>query len=86
MREDLQNLLAGLVRRAAWGGDRRKGSARIELSGALAGATLLVHSDGRAVSVEIELPVGLGSGAAGLERRILERLERRGFAAHVRVA
>ena len=85
LREDLQNLLSGLARRVAWGGDRRKGSARIELSeGALAGATLVVHAEQRSVSVEIELPAGAGA-TGGLQQRLLERLEARGFAARVRI-
>ena len=84
VREDLQNLLTGLARRAAWGGDRRKGSARIELSeGALAGATLVVHTEQRAVSVELELPPG--TPALGWQQKIAERLEGRGFAASVKV-
>ena len=83
-REDLQNLLSGLARRVAWGGDRRKGAARIELSeGALAGATLVVHTDQRSVSVELELPPG--TGGQGWEQRIVERLEARGFSAQVRI-
>jgi hypothetical protein len=81
---DLQQLLSGLARRVAWGGDRRKGSARIELSeGALAGATLIVHTEQRSVSVELELPAGMGT--QGWEARLTERLERRGFSARVRV-
>jgi len=85
LREDLQNLLSGLARRVAWGGDRRKGTARIELSeGALAGATLVVHAEQRSVSVEIELPDGSSAGQ-GLEQRILDRLAGRGFAARVRI-
>jgi hypothetical protein len=85
LREDLQNLIAGLARRAAWGGDRRKGSARLELSeGALAGATLVVHTDQRSVSVELELPSG-SAMATEWQQRILERLEGRGFSAQVRV-
>jgi hypothetical protein len=85
LREDLQNLLTGLARRVAWGGDRRKGSARIELSeGVLAGATLVVHTDQRSVCVEIELPGGTSAGQ-GLQQRLLERLEGRGFAARVRI-
>ncbi len=81
---DLQNLLNGLARRAAWGGDRRKGTARIELSeGALAGATLVVHTEQRSVTVELELPVG--AGTQGWEARLTERLEARGFTARVRV-
>ena len=84
LREDLQNLLTGLSRRAAWGGDRRKGSARIELSeGALAGATLVVHAEQRAVSVELELPSGVA--ASGWQQRIADRLEARGFSARVKV-
>ncbi|HEY1536364.1 MAG TPA: hypothetical protein VGF76_20230 [Polyangiaceae bacterium] len=85
LREDLQNLLTGLARRVAWGGDRRKGSARIELSeGAFAGATLVVHTDQRSVSVELELPGGTSAGQ-GLQQRLLDRLEGRGFAARVRI-
>ncbi len=85
LREDLQNLLTGLARRVAWGGDRRKSSARIELSeGALAGATLVVHAEQRSISVEIELPGG-GGASDGLQQRLLERLEARGFAARVRI-
>ena len=85
LREDLQNLINGLARRVAWGGDRRKGSARIELSeGALAGATLIVHTEQRSVSVELELPAG-GGLAGDWQQRILDRLEERGFAARVTV-
>ena len=81
---DLQNLLSGLARRVAWGGDRRKGTARIELSeGALAGATLVVHAEQRTVTVELELPAG--AGTHGWEARLTERLEARGFAARVRI-
>jgi hypothetical protein len=84
-REDLQNLINGLARRVAWGGDRRKGSARIELSeGALAGATLTVHTDQRHVRVELDLPSG-GSLASDWQQRILDRLAKRGFSAHVQV-
>jgi hypothetical protein len=84
LRDDLQNLLTGLARRVAWGGDRRKGCARIELSeGALAGATLVVHTEQRSVCVELELPAG--ARGTGLEERLRERLEARGFSANVRV-
>lgn len=85
LREDLQSLLSGLSRRAAWGGDRRRGCARIELSeGALAGATLVVRTERRTVSVELELPPGMV--AQDWQQRIAERLEGRGFAARVRVS
>lgn len=83
--EDLQNLITTLARRVAWGGDRRRGSARIELSeGPLAGATLLVHAEEREVTVELELPGGVTAGGDWRER-IIERLEERGFVANVRV-
>lgn len=87
VREDLQNLLTSLARRTAWGGDRRRGTARIELSeGALAGATLVVHAVQRTVSVELELPEGAaGAGARSWQQRIAERLEGRGFSAKVEV-
>ena len=84
LREDLQNLLVGLARRSAWGGDRRKATARIELSeGVLAGATLHVHTEQRTVSVELEHPPG--TPAHSWQERIAARLEGRGFAAKVRV-
>lgn len=85
LREDLQNLITGLARRVAWGGDRRKGSARIELSvGPLAGSTLIVHADQRSVTVELELAPG-SSLAGDWQQRISERLNARGFSAQVRV-
>ena len=84
-REDLQDLINGLARRVAWGGDRRKGSARIELSeGALAGATLIVHTDLRHVCVELDLPSG-GILPGDWQQRILDRLAERGFSAQVQV-
>ncbi|MEO6603770.1 MAG: hypothetical protein ABIQ16_28055 [Polyangiaceae bacterium] len=68
----------------AWGGDRRKGTARIELSeGALAGATLIVHTEQREVSVELELPAG--AVKQGWETRLRQRLEGKGFSARVTV-
>ncbi len=85
LRDDIQNLLTGLARRVAWGGDRRRGSARIELAeGALAGATLIVHTEHRSVRVEIELPGG-APATQDLQQRILERLQGRGFVASVRI-
>jgi hypothetical protein len=67
----------------SWGGDRRRGSARIELGqGPLAGATLIVHAEQRSVRVELELPPG-SNVTDDWQRRILERLEGRGFSAEV---
>jgi hypothetical protein len=50
----LEEILPGLVRKIAWSGDARRGAVRIELgAGALAGATLLVASDGGRVQVTL---------------------------------
>jgi hypothetical protein len=46
-----------LIRRLSWGGDGRRGVARIEIGGgALAGATLLVVAEAGEVSVELDAP------------------------------
>jgi hypothetical protein len=85
LREDLQNLITGLARRVAWGGDRRKGSARIELAvGPLAGSTLIVHAEQRSVTVELELAPG-ASLTGDWQQRILQRLNARGLSAEIRV-
>jgi hypothetical protein len=65
------------VRRIAWGGDRRRGVARIELGGELVGTTLEVRGEGREVSLRIEL--GRGRDAGSLPERIAERLRARGL-------
>jgi len=83
--DDLAMLISALARRVAWGGDRRRGSARIELSdGPLAGATLVVHTEARAVSVELELPRS-APAVNDWRERIIRRLEERGFVAEVRL-
>ena len=70
----------------AWPGVGIAAKAQLESScrRALAGATLVVHAEQRSVSVEIELPDGSTAGQ-GLQQRILDRLEGRGFAARVRI-
>jgi hypothetical protein len=76
---ELEFLMTQLVRRAAWGGDRRRGTARIELgSGELAGATLLVESEQNEVRIELELPAGVL--AEPWRERIAARLSARGLA------
>jgi hypothetical protein len=56
------------VRRIAWSGNARSGSARLELgAGELEGATLTIHADDGIVRVAIELPPGV-DGAAWKER------------------
>lgn len=71
-------LLEQLVRRLSWGGNGKRGSARLELgAGQLAGTTVVLHVEGREVALELE-----GRGGAELEdwrARIVERLEARGL-------
>jgi hypothetical protein len=76
---DFERMLARLVRRVAFGGDGRRGSARIEIgAGELAGATIVVHADEREVRVEVDLPPGMA--ADGWHRRLERRLLARGLA------
>jgi hypothetical protein len=72
-------MLERLVKKVAWGGSGRRGSARLELgAGSLAGATVTVHADETgAVSVEVELPPGARSEA--WHEELAQRLERRGL-------
>ncbi len=74
----LDQMMTKLVRKVAWGGDGRRGAARIELgAGELAGATIIVQSDHGALSVDVELPPG---AAADVWRERLEkRFKGRGF-------
>jgi hypothetical protein len=78
----LEEILPALVRRIAWSGDARRGAVRIELgAGALAGATLLVASDGGRVQVTL-------SARSDVElepwrERIAARLANRGLDADV---
>jgi hypothetical protein len=65
------------VRRVAWGGDRRRGVARIELGGEYAGTAIVVRGEGREVAVRVEVP--RGSDARDLPARLVERLEARGL-------
>jgi hypothetical protein len=74
----LEEIVPRLVRRIAWGGDGRRGTARIELgSGALADATLLVETNGGDVRVELVVPAGVA--VEPLRARLKARLEARGL-------
>lgn len=74
-------LAAELVRAVAWGGDRRRGAARLELGGSRFGGTcVVVQADGREVTLELEAPPHVD--AAELGARLRERLERRGLIVH----
>ncbi len=73
---DMPVLLRRLVRRIAWGGNGRKGGARIEIGcGVLSGATVMVDVDGGDVNVAIELPPGMDDHAwrSALESRFAAR-------------
>jgi hypothetical protein len=75
---ELEMLLSRLVKRAAWGGDGRKGTARLELgAGPLEGATLLVHAEDGELSIDLELPPG--AATEEWRDRLLARLAARGL-------
>lgn len=74
----LDTLLQRLVKRVAWGGDGRRGAARLTLgAGKLDGATVTVLSEPDGLVVEVDLPPGM-DGAA-LCDRIEKRLADRGL-------
>ncbi|MCC6214063.1 MAG: hypothetical protein IT376_04295 [Polyangiaceae bacterium] len=74
---DLGAVVPRLVRRLAWGGDGRRGAARIEVgAGALGGSTITVQADGEEVALDLDLAPGID--AAPVEARLRERLARRG--------
>lgn len=66
-----------LVRRIVWGGDRRRGVARIELDGDFAGTTIWVRGEGRALALEVTWGPGIEGEA--LTERLLARLRARGL-------
>jgi hypothetical protein len=70
-------LMEEVVRRISWGGDRRRGAARIELGGTMLGTTIVVHGEGRTVALDIEL--GPGADAGALPARLAARLAARGL-------
>jgi hypothetical protein len=70
-------LIESVVKRVSWGGDRRRGVARLELDGDYLGTTVLVRSEGTALEVEVSLGAGLAS--VDLPERLLDRLRARGL-------
>lgn len=70
-------LVEHVVRRVVWGGDRRRGVARLELEGDYAGTTIWVRGEGRVLEVDITL--GAGPESLALPARLLERLRARGL-------
>ena len=73
-------VVEALVQRVAWGGDRRRGVARIELGGPYAGTCIVVESSGRDLALRVEGPAE--SELRGLCDRIRERLRGRGLTLH----
>jgi len=66
------------VRRIAWGGDRQRSVAYIELAaGELSGASLTLEARGKALSVVVEVPAG--TSTAGWAERLATRLAQRGL-------
>jgi hypothetical protein len=79
---EVAELVERWVRRAAVGGDHRRGAVRLELGqGRFSGAELLVVAEAGRVSVELNLPPSLAHG--DLSERLRARLEGRGFEAEV---
>jgi len=74
----LEELLPAVARRVGWSNDGRRGAVRIEVGvGRLAGATLVVMTDGGRVSVDMDMPNSVE--VAGWPERIAERLKSRGL-------
>jgi hypothetical protein len=72
----LEHLLPALVRRVAWSGDGRRGTARLEIgAGDLAGAILRIDADEGRVRVQLEVPPGVD--ARSWHRRIEQSLRDR---------
>lgn len=74
-------LLEQLVKRLSFGGNGRRGAARIELcAGSLAGATLVVHAEGRELTLQIDGADPIQARA--FSERIGRRLTEKGFVFH----
>ncbi len=69
--------LEDTVRRIAWGGDRRRGVARLELGGNYEGTVVTVRGEGREVALTLEIPPG--TDVNRLPERLVERLTARGL-------
>lgn len=72
----MEQLIPEMVRKIAWGGDRQRATARLELGrGALNGACVTVHSDHGSVRVELSGgdPHELDQFRERIERRLRER-------------
>ncbi len=70
-------LVAEVVQRVSWGGDRRRGVARLELGGELSGVVVVVEGEGRDIGLGISAPPGRNFD--GLRERLEARLVARGL-------
>jgi hypothetical protein len=72
----LEHLLPALVRRVAWSGDGRRGTARLEIgAGDLAGAILRIDADEGRVRVHLDVPPGVDARSwhQRIERSLRDR-------------
>jgi len=77
-RVSMEELLPALVKKIAWSGDAQRGTVRMELgAGELAGATLMVSSEGGRVRVQLQAPPG--TDVASWRERLRGRLEAKGL-------
>jgi len=77
-RVSMEELLPALVKKIAWSGDAQRGTVRMELgAGELAGATLMVSSEGGRVRVQLQAPPG--TDTASWRERLRGRLEAKGL-------
>jgi hypothetical protein len=77
-RVSMEELLPALVKKIAWSGDAQRGTVRMELgAGELAGATLMVSSEGGRVRVQLQAPPG--TDVRSWRERLRGRLEAKGL-------
>jgi hypothetical protein len=73
-----ERLVGEVVRSLAWGGDRRRGAARIELGGErFSGTRVVVEVEGTALRLGLDAPPGVD--VEELRSRLVRRFEARGF-------
>lgn len=71
-------LVSDVVRSLAWGGNQRRGAAKLELGGERYGGTrLVVEVDGAELRLRVDAPPGVDSNE--LRARLAERFARRGL-------
>lgn len=74
-RLSLEEIVPQLVRRIAWGGDKRKGSVRLEIgAGAYAGSTITLHAEDGRVRLDVS-----GANADAVREKLDARLRRKGL-------